>query len=111
MPSQTGLVEQEKTPSSVALTDHPPSPFLLAQETHFFSATTVVFAWVALHLIGGANLGAFVIVLIAFIKEMTYDREIEGQPWWFSKGWKNSGFVDNLFYWLGAGVAIVVVSL
>ncbi|HJU13877.1 MAG TPA: hypothetical protein VJ792_05415 [Candidatus Nitrosotalea sp.] len=77
----------------------PPS-FLLSQLLHFFVGTTFVFAAVDLHFPWYD--GAIAILIVSGIKEVTFDRWIEGDSY-------RDGLIDWLFYGAGCLIAYVIM--
>lgn len=76
-----------------------PSQFFLSQLLHFFAGTAFVFASVALHFPWYD--GAGIILVISGVKEVTFDRWVEGDSY-------RDGLVDWLFYGLGCLVATAI---
>lgn len=79
-----------------------PPAFLLSQMLHFFVGATFVFASVSLHY--QWYVGAVAILAISGIKEVTFDRWVEGDSY-------RDGLVDWLFYGAGSLVAAAVTFL
>ncbi|MGI0088205.1 MAG: hypothetical protein ACREBI_09655 [Nitrosotalea sp.] len=76
-----------------------PSAFVLSQLLHFFAGSAFVFAAVALHY--PWYIGAFIILLISAVKEVTFDKWVEGDSY-------RDGLIDWLFYALGCLVAAAI---
>lgn len=79
-----------------------PSAFVLSQLLHFFAGSAFVFGSVALH--RPWYVGAIVILGISAVKEVTFDRWVEGDSY-------RDGLIDWLFYGLGCLVSAVIVML
>lgn len=75
--------------------------WILAQEVHVSLGSLFVFA--AKCLFNAPLIGAIVILVVAIIKEFSFDRIIEKDPFFWN------GLIDWSVYWLG--VAIAAVSL
>ena len=82
---------------------NPPSSFLLAQDSHVawgmaatFGSQSLGFPW---------YLGALVILIVALIKELTYDTYVEKQPFIWS------GAIDWAFYCVGVGIAASILII
>jgi hypothetical protein len=77
-----------------------PSSWLLGQEVHFFVGMLLPSLFQAKGL--PAWIGAVVILLVAALKELTFDAKIEGQK-------TEGSLVDLFFYLVGAVAALVVL--